>query len=188
MPIIIRNPSLSVEEIFAEPDFKYNETSGKVPVLAITVAYEAMITGMHTLMPPGLSFRERVQLKGTKVIPALRFDFLPVIRGQGDQTFPREHTRLVEKKLIYHHRRRARPTAFGMDEHRLHPRRPVSIHRRGGADRQRRVLDTGSIVWADVAGQGWLSKHGEGRRMLPVTHRPAYAPGADVHRPGIASR
>ena len=100
MPIIIRNPLLSVEEIVAEPDFKYNETSGKVPTLAITVAYEAMITGMHTMMPPGLSFWERVQLKGTKVIPALASDLLPVIRGQGDQTFPREHTRLVEKKLL----------------------------------------------------------------------------------------
>ena len=98
MPIIIRNPSLSVEEIIAEPDTGYNETSGKVPVLAITVAYEVMITGMHTLMPPGLGFREGVQVKGTKV--SLSFDFLPVIRGQGDQTFPREHTRLVEKKFI----------------------------------------------------------------------------------------
>ena len=97
MPIIIRNPGLSVEEIVSEPDYGY-QTSRKVQVLAITVAYEVMITGMHTHLAPGFGYVERVRIKGTKV--SLSSEPIPVVSDGGDQSFPREYSRLVEKRFI----------------------------------------------------------------------------------------
>jgi hypothetical protein len=96
---IIRNPQISVEEIFAEPELGYVTTTGKVPTLAITVAYEAIINGQERKLPPiGYGFRERIVVQGT--MAQLSFDFLPVTKDQEDLSLLREKTVLVEKKLI----------------------------------------------------------------------------------------
>jgi hypothetical protein len=75
MPISIRNHSLSVSEIDAVPEIGYHPLH-VVPVLVITVAYEVSITGMHTVVPPGFGYRERVQIKDTFV--SLSSESLPL--------------------------------------------------------------------------------------------------------------
>lgn len=103
MAVIIRNPRLTVEEFIGDPEIGYighvGDPQGPVPTLAFTVTYEAIIGGAPRAILEFISFVEHISIEGVYS----RFsEALPVEPGRGDedQHIPREHTFLVEKKMI----------------------------------------------------------------------------------------
>lgn len=99
MPGIL-NPTLTVEEIVAEPDLGYNTTRGKVPTLVITVSYELALSSMERQLPRHhFGYWESIVVKGTR-IGTLISGFLEIPEGEPPITLPREVTRLVEKKFL----------------------------------------------------------------------------------------
>lgn len=101
MPIV-QHPYLTVEELITEPEFSYIQTQGSVPTLALTVTYRAILTGTDRIIyqQGQVGFVERIWVEGVSL--RLGLEGLPVAPpGAGEsQELDREHTYLVEKKLI----------------------------------------------------------------------------------------